>query len=48
MRFQWGSEKIRGVYIGGWLVLEPLVPSCCNPRLIKDLPNVDGLLPLSL
>jgi hypothetical protein len=21
--FNWGSEKIRGVNIGGWLVLEP-------------------------
>jgi hypothetical protein len=21
--FKWGSEKIRGVNIGGWLVLEP-------------------------
>lgn len=27
MSFKWGSEKVRGVNIGGWLVLEPQVPS---------------------
>jgi hypothetical protein len=25
--FDFGSEKVRGVNIGGWLVLEPWVPS---------------------
>lgn len=23
VQFSWGSEKVRGVNIGGWLVLEP-------------------------
>ena len=23
VKFAWGSEKVRGVNIGGWLVLEP-------------------------
>jgi hypothetical protein len=25
VNFKWGEEKIRGVNIGGWLVLEPYV-----------------------
>lgn len=34
--FNWGSDKIRGVNIGGWLVLEPCVNLLLNllPRKI--------------
>jgi len=31
LNFDWGSETIRGVNIGGWLVLEPYATSLLNP-----------------
>ena len=35
--FSWGSEKLRGVNIGGWLVLEPWI----TPSIFKPLdPNI--------
>lgn len=34
--FNWGSETIRGVNIGGWLVLEPYVISPAEVRNTED------------
>ncbi|KAJ9668356.1 glucan exo-1,3-beta-glucosidase [Coniosporium apollinis] len=40
--FNWGSEKIRGVNIGGWLVLEPwITPSLFQPRAVSDGEIID-------
>ncbi|KAL2054819.1 hypothetical protein ABVK25_005123 [Lepraria finkii] len=33
--FVWGSEKVRGVNTGGWLVLEPWI----TPSIFQQLPG---------
>ena len=38
--FAWGSEKIRGVNIGGWLVLEPWI----TPSIFSKFPNSKGIV----
>ena len=38
--FQWGQDKVRGVNLGGWFVLEPWI----TPSLFEATPDnvVDG------
>lgn len=40
LRFAFGEEKVRGVNLGGWLVLEPWI----TPSIFEDTPGnvVDG------
>ena len=45
LNFDWGSETIRGVNIGGWLVLEPYAMHLFNPSsmtLSADTSKPDG------
>ncbi|KAH7083036.1 glycoside hydrolase superfamily [Paraphoma chrysanthemicola] len=40
--FSWGSDKVRGVNLGGWLVLEPFItPSIFEKYSTGDYPVVD-------
>lgn len=45
LRFDFGGDKIRGVNLGGWLVLEPWI----TPSVFEDTPGnvVDGEYHLS-
>lgn len=38
--FDWGSEVMRGVNIGGWLVLEPWI----TPSIFEAFPDSDGIV----
>lgn len=40
LRFNFGNDKVRGVNLGGWLVLEPWI----TPSVFEDTPGnvVDG------
>lgn len=40
LRFSFGNDKVRGVNLGGWLVLEPWI----TPSIFEDTPGnvVDG------
>nr|POE80046.1 glucan 1,3-beta-glucosidase [Quercus suber] len=38
--FRWGQEKIRGVNLGGWLVLEPWI----TPSIFQAYPNSKGIV----
>jgi len=38
--FNWGSEVIRGVNIGGWLVLEPWI----TPSIFQAYPDSEGIV----
>ncbi|TVY57691.1 Glucan 1,3-beta-glucosidase [Lachnellula cervina] len=39
--FSWGSEKVRGVNIGGWLILEPFITPSIFQKLDQSLDIVD-------
>ncbi|KAF2690019.1 glycoside hydrolase family 5 protein [Lentithecium fluviatile CBS 122367] len=40
--FEWGKDKVRGVNIGGWLVLEPFItPSIFEAHSTDDWPVID-------
>ncbi|KAK3078652.1 hypothetical protein LTS18_006968, partial [Coniosporium uncinatum] len=41
MGFKWGKEKIRGVNIGGWLVLEPWITPSIFQKLDQSLGIID-------
>ncbi|KAF1831191.1 glycoside hydrolase [Decorospora gaudefroyi] len=41
VNFNWGSEKIRGVNIGGWLVLEPWITPSIFDRVNQNRPQRD-------
>lgn len=42
VNFNWGSDKVRGVNIGGWLVLEPFItPSIFEKYSTPEWPVVD-------
>ncbi|SMQ45233.1 unnamed protein product [Zymoseptoria tritici ST99CH_3D7] len=38
--FDWGNQKIRGVNIGGWLVLEPWI----TPSIFERFPREQGII----
>jgi glucan 1,3-beta-glucosidase len=38
--YAWGNEKIRGVNLGGWLVLEPWI----TPSIFERFPQPDGII----
>ncbi|KAK5170917.1 glucan exo-1,3-beta-glucosidase [Saxophila tyrrhenica] len=38
--FHWGNEKIRGVNLGGWLVLEPWI----TPSIFQNYPKENGIV----
>ncbi|KAK1073459.1 glucan exo-1,3-beta-glucosidase [Friedmanniomyces endolithicus] len=38
--FNWGSETMRGVNLGGWLVLEPWI----TPSIFQAFPQSDGIV----
>jgi len=38
--FRWGKEKLRGVNLGGWLVLEPWI----TPSIFQKYPMSDGIV----
>lgn len=37
--FQWGKEKVRGVNLGGWLVLEPWI----TPSIFQNVDQSLGI-----
>ncbi|TVY48691.1 Glucan 1,3-beta-glucosidase [Lachnellula occidentalis] len=39
--FTWGSDKVRGVNIGGWLILEPFITPSIFQKLDQSLDIVD-------
>lgn len=41
MAFNWGTDKVRGLNIGGWLVLEPWITPSVFQNLDQSLDIID-------